>query len=71
MKDIFEAFFTIIGCWLAVMAALAIVFLPMMYFDGTAKAEYLKRTRGMDMPWYRATFLTVHVNDVEAEVHNK
>jgi len=33
------------------------MFVPIMYLDGSAKAKYLLKDRGVEYAWYEATFL--------------
>lgn len=65
-----EALVPIVVIFALVVLVVCIV-LPIAYLDGQAKAAYLKLTRGIDIPWYQATFLDVSVNNINAEVQNK
>lgn len=47
------------------------VVFPFAWFDGHAKARWIKETKGVDVPWYEATFLSVEINTVDAEVTSK
>ena len=37
---------------------------PFMYLEGSAKSEWLKQTRNIDIPWYKAVFLNVNTQDI-------
>lgn len=56
---------------LACVVCMAILISPIAYFDGSAKSDWLKQTRGVDIPWYRATWLNVQINDVDAAVRSR
>ena len=46
----------------------AVVITPIAWFDGHAKAAYLKQTQGVEIPWYQATWLEVIVNQQNVNV---
>ena len=57
---------------LLIFSAIFIICLPVAYFDGSAKSEYLKQTQGLDLTWYRATWLEVNVSGISATLtHNQ
>ncbi len=56
------AFFVIMG---------ALLFCTIGYGDGSAKSAYLKRTKGIDIPWYQATFLNVAITDNDVTIGKK
>ena len=41
---------------------MTILLIPIMYFDGCAKSEYLRQAEGVSLPWYRACWLDVQIN---------
>ena len=43
----------------------------MTYLEGAAKADWIRHTRGIEMPWYRAAFLRIEVTTLDAEVTTK
>ena len=64
-KDIyFPVFMTVIGI-LLIGASIAI---PMAYFEGSAKSNYLKEYRGIEMPWYQSVFMSVEINDAKIKI---
>lgn len=36
--------------------------LPIVWFDGHAKSNYLKQTMNIDIPWYEAACLEVNIS---------
>lgn len=38
------------------------------YLDGTAKANWLKKSRDIDIPWHEATWLNVNISSVDTQV---
>ena len=55
-----------IGFLVAVISlSLAFLLLPIAYFDGHAKSRWLEQARGVEIPWYEATFLRVEINSVD------
>ena len=42
------------------------VLLPVAWFDGHAKSSWIKQTRGVDIPWHQATWLSVEINSADA-----
>ncbi len=52
----------------AFMLLMAVILAPLAYFDGSAKSEWLKKTRNVDIEWYRATFLDVKIGDQNIEI---
>ena len=45
-----------------------LIFLPLSYLDGSAKSAFLKEQRGIELPWYQSTFLSVQINDANISV---
>jgi hypothetical protein len=54
-----------------ILAIILSVTTPIAWFDGHAKSDYLKQTRGLNIPWYEATFLTVRLDSVDAELKTR
>jgi hypothetical protein len=52
------------------LAVLIVVLFPLAWFDGHAKAAWIKRTKGIDVPWYQATFIEIQVNDANVRLEN-
>ncbi len=48
-----------------------LLFCTIGYGDGSAKSAYLKRTKGIDIPWYQATFLHVTITDNDVTISKK
>ena len=45
------------------------LFLPIAWFEGHAKSRWLKETKGVEIPWYESTFLSVEINSVDASIN--
>ena len=54
-----------------VVVIVMLVVLPMLYLCGRANADVLRNQHGIDMPWYRAAFITVRVDTVKADIDRK
>ena len=50
----------------ALFVVFAAVLAPMAWYEGHAKAAYLKRTQGVEMPWYQASWLDVEAIPIKA-----
>lgn len=48
----------------AAVVSIGLLLFGIAWGDGHAKSAYIKQTQGIDIPWYQATWLEVHVNDV-------
>ena len=46
------------------VAFLIIIIIPVTWFEGHAKADYLKQTKHVDMEWYNAAWIDVHFVDL-------
>lgn len=57
--------------FVGVALLLAVIIFPIAWFDGNAKAAYLKQTQGIEIPWYQATWLEVSINNVNAKVKSE
>ena len=66
LDDYDRSFLTLIG--LLFLSVLLIVVVPVTWFEGHAKADWLKQTRGVDMPWYEAVWINVNTLDATATV---
>jgi len=46
---------------------------PVIYLKGSAKSNWLKITRNIDIPWYQASFIDINYSDIEAnfKIENK
>jgi len=53
------------------MLMFAIIFLPAIYLDGKARAAYLKKTEGIELPWYQAAFIPVRTQTINAHIETK
>lgn len=61
------------GIWAIVFIAVLFLFLamllvPIAYFDGSAKSAWLKQTQNITIPWYQSTFLSVQINDANLKI---
>ena len=50
---------------------LAMVCLPIVWFDGHAKSSWIKQSRGIELPWYEATWLDIEINSVDGQLQIK
>jgi hypothetical protein len=41
---------------------------PVAFLDGCAKSAILKKTRGIDIPWYQAAWIDFNFADARGEV---
>lgn len=64
MNDWREIWFTVKAVLLGFGAAVLIL-LPAAWIQGSQKSQFIKMTQGIDVPWYRALFVTVTVNSVD------
>lgn len=55
----------------SILAGFGLLIGSMTYLEGAAKADWIRQTRGIDMPWYRAAFLRIEVTTLDAEVTTK
>jgi len=49
--------------------ALALLLAPVAYLDGSAKSAWLEQTRGIEIPWYQATWLSVDINSHDGSLN--
>ena len=54
-----------------VLAGFGLFVGSMTYLEGAAKADWIRHTRGIELPWYRAVFLRVEVTTLDAQVTAK
>jgi len=54
----------VVGVFLLIGAIIS----PFVYMEGVATSNWLKQTRGVNIPWYEAALLDVKINDVDASV---
>ena len=50
----------------AIMLGLLVILFPLFYLDGQAKSAWLKESRGIDLPWWKAAPLVIEINDTDA-----
>ena len=55
----------------SVLAGFGLLIGSMTYLEGAAKADWIRHTLGIEMPWYRAAFLRIEVTTLDAEVTTK
>lgn len=67
-QDIKEFFLIISMAVIAMLILIVSITLPVAYFDGRAKSTYLKEYRGIEMPWYQSTFMSVEINDAKVMI---
>jgi len=63
-----EALLPIVCFALLALLLCATVITPIMYLEGSAKSEWIAQTRGVELPWYRAAWLDVNIQDVDGEL---
>jgi len=68
MGGLFRSAVTFIIVSLALFLILFIICLPIAYIDGSAKSAYIKQAQGLNVPWYRATWLRVNAGGLNATV---
>lgn len=51
-----------------IIAILLLGLICIAWLDGHAKSAYLRQVKGVNIPWYQATWLNVTINDVNAEL---
>ncbi len=46
---------------------------PIIYLKGSAKSNWLKITRNIDIPWYQSSFIDINYSDIEGnfKIENK
>jgi hypothetical protein len=54
-----------------ILAGFGLLIGSMTYLEGAAKADWIRHTRGIELPWYRAVFLRVEVTTIDAQVSAK
>lgn len=54
-----------------IMLIICFVSIPFLWFDGNAKADYLKQSQGINLPWYKACFLEVNTSGISATIIHK
>jgi hypothetical protein len=64
MKD----FMFIGGMFVVVFLFLGLSLHSRIYLEGSAKSDWLKQERNVDIPWYRAVFLDVEINDSDNNI---
>lgn len=70
MKDTLKSILEVAALMIAVIAVLMLVVaLPLVWAVGNAHSDYLRQAHGIEVPWYKAAFLTVTVTGVKAEVN--
>lgn len=68
LLDILE-FLRVFGVIFAIlMAFVFMICTPFAYLEGSAKSEWLKLKHNVDMPWYKAAFLDVNTQDINANI---
>lgn len=71
MKELFFFLSGVAIFALTVLVFLAIIMLPVAYWEGSSKAAWLKRTQGVELTWWQAAPLDVRINDVDATLKTK
>lgn len=56
--ELIGVIFTILVVWFFVCFAF-------VWFDGHAKSSWIRRSRGIEVPWNEAAFLTVTISSVD------
>lgn len=54
------------GIFVGLVVFIFVVTFPSFYLEGSAKAAYLKRTQGIELPWYQAAY--IDMNRLDATV---
>ena len=56
-----DFFGLICGC-MAIIFAVLILCLPFVYLEGKAKQQILREMHNVEMPWYKAMYVDIQVN---------
>lgn len=70
MEFFIEILGVIVGVFLACAILLLLIALPITYLEGEAKAEWIRQNKGIELPWHKAAFLDVEINDVNVTSSN-
>jgi len=57
MRDFMEFILCCVFIFAGIMLFIFTLSLPIVYMEGSAKSEYLKESKNIDISWYRAAFL--------------
>lgn len=68
LKEVFSLLGTVALMALGAMVLMFVFVLPFAYLEGRAKARVIKEVRGLELPWYEATFIDVRMDAVDGRV---
>jgi hypothetical protein len=58
----------LIGFLAFIFLIVVFIGLPITYLEGSAKSEYLKQAKNINLPWYQAAYLQIDINQTDANV---
>ena len=70
-SEVFKFLCSVFGMTIVIVVFVGLLVSPLAYLDGRAKSRWIKETRGIDIPWYEAMILKVHVNSIDADVSSR
>lgn len=68
MRDYLEFVLFVSAVVILIIGLLLGMFLPIAYLEGSAKAQWLEETRGIELPWYQAAFLDFEIGDHQIDL---
>lgn len=68
MNDFYELAYLAGGVVVLLLILILGLGVPVAYLEGSAKAQWLEETRGIELPWYRAAFLDVDIGDHQIDL---
>lgn len=54
---------------ITIILIICIISIPFLWLDGRAKADYLKQSQNIDLPWHKACFLKVNATGIGANIN--
>ena len=67
LEDMWDFILDTLPIWI-LMGMLAVLLSGLCYIDGNAKANWIKQTKGVEMPWWEAMCFDIEINSTDAEV---
>lgn len=69
MSKDFKDFVKIVGgMFIVIFIGCGVIMSPFVYLQGSAKSDWLKQSQNIEIPWYKAVFLNVNVQDINARI---
>ena len=54
-----------------IILGICVLIMPFMWLEGRAKADYIKQTQSISIPWHKAVFLQVNASGINATLTHK